>query len=120
MDIISKRNREIYEKKRDKESIEYLANEYGLTKGTVRNIILEEKRKIRKRNAMPEKELELVEAISTLDISKYAQTEINKHLRLYGIGSIEELRTKTSEEILNIRGIGKRMVNAMVKGGLIK
>ncbi len=117
---IDLRNELIFKEKTEGVTTKKLSEKYGLTLGTVRNIIYQEKIKRTASDGLTEDARELRNALYELEMEKGACTMLFKQLRLHGICSLAELKNKTFDEVSGIRGIGVKMTEALANNGLIR
>lgn len=110
---IAKRNKEIIEKKKAGVSTQKLAEEYGLSRQWIINMIGNESRKAQYENDP------LYKAIFNLDLTKTGRTRLYFALRRCGINSLEELKKCTGNELLKKRNIGHTFISLMEDAGLI-
>ena len=110
---LKNRNKEIINKRKSGISTQQLAEEYGLSRQWVVNLLTEENRRVKyERDPM-------YIAIYNLDLTKTGCTRLYCALRRCGINSLEELKNYTGDELLKKRNIGRTFIEELENAGLI-
>lgn len=111
---MQKRNDEILAKRKSGIPVQKIAEEYGLSRQWIMNLIAEENRRAeRKKDPM-------FQAVYNLDLSRSGVTKLYCALKRNGIDSLDVLKDYTAEELLRKRCIGPMFVMLMNDAGMIK